>query len=363
MATANLEAVTAASVPTPAAGTKTLFVDSADGQMKVKDSGGAVTSLEGGGLGDVVGPAGATDGSLALFDGVTGKLLKELALTANGDLLYRNGAGDLARLPFVSNGLFLGAAGGLPAWMAAPGGTVTTVRERFEHFIGNGQTSNNQIGQNGWRTTGNGGGNALSFDADVEAGHPGVIVLEPGTTINGRRAVHLGQNGTEHVLLSTDGSLDENIEIEALVKIVDSIAASDLESVFIGLALASDAAINGRIENGIGVEFVPGTSGNWMVVTASAASRTEDDGGGSAVPVTIDTWFRVGFTFQDDGSGNSTIQLKINGVVVATQTNSADVYDANGLIPMIKIDGNEAVTEPRLKVDYYDFPTGENGED
>lgn len=41
--------VAASSVPTPPAGTVTVFVDVADGEVKKKDDTGTVTSLEGGG--------------------------------------------------------------------------------------------------------------------------------------------------------------------------------------------------------------------------------------------------------------------------------------------------------------------------
>lgn len=51
----------------------------------------ALDTLGAGGGGDVVGPAGATDGRIVLFDGVTGKLLKDSgSLLAVGDLTINN---------------------------------------------------------------------------------------------------------------------------------------------------------------------------------------------------------------------------------------------------------------------------------
>ena len=51
------------------------------GKMKLGDGATAWTALAyiggGGGSGDVVGPASSTDGHVALFDGTTGKLLKD----------------------------------------------------------------------------------------------------------------------------------------------------------------------------------------------------------------------------------------------------------------------------------------------
>ena len=52
-----------------------LIEDSADGQNKKKVK--RVNVGGGGGSGDVVGPAGATDNAIAVFDGATGKLLKD----------------------------------------------------------------------------------------------------------------------------------------------------------------------------------------------------------------------------------------------------------------------------------------------
>jgi hypothetical protein len=111
-----LKETAAASIPTPAASKATVFLDSADGVPKFKDDAGAVTSLVGatgangegvpaggtagqvlskidgtdyntewatvgGSSGDVVGPASATANALALFDGTTGKLLKDSTYT------------------------------------------------------------------------------------------------------------------------------------------------------------------------------------------------------------------------------------------------------------------------------------------
>jgi hypothetical protein len=54
---------------------------------------GTVLSASGGGTGDVVGPAASAAGDVALFDGVTGKLLKKLAGGTAGQVLQTNGAG------------------------------------------------------------------------------------------------------------------------------------------------------------------------------------------------------------------------------------------------------------------------------
>jgi hypothetical protein len=131
--------------------------------------------LGGTGTGDVVGPASATSNALALFDGTTGKLLKDSTYTitaagaallddanaaaqrttlglvigtdvqaydattmktgayptlvsleglslASGDILYATAADTLARLPKGTDGQSLVLASGVPSWATAGGG-------------------------------------------------------------------------------------------------------------------------------------------------------------------------------------------------------------------------------------------------
>lgn len=56
------------------------------------DDGGGVVTFSPAGTGDVVGPAGATDGNLAVFDGATGKLLKDGGAPAGGGNVSDTGA-------------------------------------------------------------------------------------------------------------------------------------------------------------------------------------------------------------------------------------------------------------------------------
>jgi len=78
---------------TPAGSTETVIIDTTTGELGSTSSGGS---------GDVVGPSSVTDNRLALFDGTTGKLLKQsiAILDASGDLsgligLDVNGANNI----------------------------------------------------------------------------------------------------------------------------------------------------------------------------------------------------------------------------------------------------------------------------
>lgn len=93
---------------TPSTGYTQIFVK--DDGLYLKNDAGAVTGPfgTGTGSGDVVGPAGATDSSVALFDGVTGKLLKDGgALPTAGHTIADEGTPLTARatLNFVGDGV------------------------------------------------------------------------------------------------------------------------------------------------------------------------------------------------------------------------------------------------------------------
>lgn len=71
-----------------------LAINTADGKLFYKDSGGnvQVIATKAGATGDVVGPASATDNAVAIFDGTTGKLLKNgVAPGTTGNVLTSNG--------------------------------------------------------------------------------------------------------------------------------------------------------------------------------------------------------------------------------------------------------------------------------
>lgn len=77
---------------TPSSGQVRLYAKS-DGKLYAKDDAGAETELGGGGgSGDVVGPASSTNNHVALFDGTTGKLLKDGGALPTAPVSSVNGA-------------------------------------------------------------------------------------------------------------------------------------------------------------------------------------------------------------------------------------------------------------------------------
>lgn len=127
-----------------------LAINTADGKLFYKDSGGVVQTIatKAGANGDVVGPASATDGNLAAFDGTTGKLIKQAATvtvaqggtglstttaygliaagtTATGNFQQVSGTGTSGQL-LTSNG-----AGALPTWQTPAAGFSAAADNTF----------------------------------------------------------------------------------------------------------------------------------------------------------------------------------------------------------------------------------------
>jgi len=73
--------ITEGSAPSsPSAGDQKVYIDSSDHKLKRKNSAGTVQSVDG----DVAGPGSATDGHMAVFDGATGKLVKDGGAPSSG---------------------------------------------------------------------------------------------------------------------------------------------------------------------------------------------------------------------------------------------------------------------------------------
>lgn len=164
-------------VPDPAPAT--------DGQVLTRVSGTPAWSTpSGAGIGDVTGPASSTDNVLAVFNGITGKLLKNSTIPADdiarinatqtltyktlggacvwagaaidesyggtgvttytaGDMLYSISTNNLGRLPIGAAGQVLTVISGAPAWASAAGaglgdvsGPASAVANNFATFDG-----------------------------------------------------------------------------------------------------------------------------------------------------------------------------------------------------------------------------------
>ena len=86
---------------TPVAADLVIIEDSADANNKKRVQ---VGNLPGGGSGDVVGPSSAVDGNIVLFDGTTGKLIKDSGVRYRISCCYFGGKGDSLGTFLIANG-------------------------------------------------------------------------------------------------------------------------------------------------------------------------------------------------------------------------------------------------------------------
>lgn len=120
-----------------------LAINTADGKLFYKDSGGVVQVIAttAGASGDVVGPASATDGNLAAFDGTTGKLIKQASTVTvaqggtgitsgtSGGVPYFSGSSTIASsAALTANFLVIGGGAGVaPATTTTGTGVLTAL--------------------------------------------------------------------------------------------------------------------------------------------------------------------------------------------------------------------------------------------
>lgn len=203
-------------------------------------------------------------------------------------------------------------------------------------------TSQATMSKLGWKTRSNGTGNSLT--SQQAAGHPGILRLAGGTTINARRAIMLGDNNISAWLLSTTG-ISNTIEVEWLIRLGGTIAAADLEILQLGLSTEADADRNGVALDAIAVVFDPSSVNTFRLMAANSGSYTFSNG---TTVIAIDTWYRVSIIYTDTGSGGS-LQLKVNGNNEGTliTTNLPTV----SLLEMAKIDSAAGSLNPNVDVD------------
>jgi len=98
-----------------------LAINTNDEKLFFKNSSGVVKTIAStaGTVGDVAGPASATDGAMVAFDGTTGKLVKSAPLTAN-NVLIGNGTGAPNFVAPGTSGNVLKSNG--TTWTSATGG-------------------------------------------------------------------------------------------------------------------------------------------------------------------------------------------------------------------------------------------------
>lgn len=133
---------------------------------------------------------------------------------------------------------------GLDIAIGSLGGGVPIIVE--EGFIGS-NLDVDELGKLGWRTSGNGAGNALT--SIQVSGRYGIVRIEPGTAAtNGRRAINLSSGSVENFTLSS--GVGNTVEDEWLVRPGGTLGAVDLEGIYCGWVPESEVTTNGRPQLG-----------------------------------------------------------------------------------------------------------------
>lgn len=205
---------------TPSAGNLAageLAINTADGKLFYKDSGGVVQVIasKAGANGDVVGPASATDGNLAAFDGVTGKLIKQAATVTvaqggtgitsgtSGGIPYFSGTSTLASSSVLAaNALVIGGGAGVaPSTTTTGTGVVTALGNNvnstggFTTIDGTATLTNKNIQSrvvsiaDGTSVTINGDTTDVATQANTQALGTLTINAPTGTPFNGQKLV------------------------------------------------------------------------------------------------------------------------------------------------------------------------------
>lgn len=186
-----------------------------------------------------------------------------------------------------------------------------------------------------WGASPSGGGsNDRATTSDVEAGHPGVVLLKTGTS-TGRGSIHKGNNS--HTFGNANYIFETLVKLDALADVTN-----DYE-VHIGM----HGGITGEPGNGVYFDYNRSElAGNWRAGAARATNRDYTDTG---VAVEADTWTYLKIIMR----GEEACDYYINDELVHTETGSAlptgDVtFSTAGLI----INKTAGSTERTLSVDW-----------
>ena len=313
-----------------------------DGKLYYKNNSSVVTLLASaaGALGNVVGPASATtDGNLAAFDGVTGKLIKQAATVTvaqggtgqttftNGQLLIGNSSNTLtkATLTAGANITITNASGAITIAASGGGGGVTSVTGTSPVVSSGGATPAISIttvpvnlGGTGLTTYTSGGvlfasgtgtlanGSGLTFSS----GNLGLGVASPFYKLD----VETASGGTTPYVASFTNTSTSTAQAN-LIKITQNASGAAVGLIGTGGSTFSDAAFANN--------FAIGTQGsNALVLMTGTTERVRIDTSGNMIQqvnttaATLTTNSTLTFSIVD----NSTLRISVRGSDGTTRT-------------------------------------------
>jgi len=172
-----------------------IAINTYDGKMYIKKDDGTASVVQigagGGGSGDVVGPASATDNAITRYDGTTGKLIQNSTITLddNGNIINANSLGfdtTPATVPATVGTMSWDDGDGVPSVLLKGGNTTLQVGTQEYARVYNDSGTTLTIGQVVYISGAQGNRVAVNLArADVEATSFGTIGVVSETIANG----------------------------------------------------------------------------------------------------------------------------------------------------------------------------------
>ena len=259
--------------------TTTVAVSSAtapsSGQVLTATSSTAATwqTPSGGGSGDVVGPGSAVDNTLAVYDGTTGKLLKDSGGSASDALIYGGTSkGSLQpKQPASGNGHNF-------RLLASDAGDTTSIGGYAYLTAGNGgSTSGNggQISIHGGSGSVSTGGHVNLYGGSSTSGTGGSVYIYGGSTTSGTAGnVVIGNPGTVAIQKNAT-AFNMTLDVSALTA-SRTISFQDSSDTVVGRA-TTDTLTNKNLTSGTNTfpTLNQSTTGSAATLTTSRTFRTD----------------------------------------------------------------------------------------
>ena len=252
--------------------------------------------------GDVVGPASATDGDIAIFDGTTGKLIADSGVGfpipeasggtnqttyTQGDILYSSALNTLSKLAVGDpSDVLMCDSNGVPVWK-----NPDYVYLEDDFIMGNIP----------WLEYKGGGCNVAAITG--ETSHPGIVRF----TIASTNGAAIALESKSAILLSGG-----RLQYDSIVRINSLSDGTDTYELTIGL---TDA--NGSTSPYSGVYFYythTANTGNWIGRTKLGAGTTDVN---SSVAVTAGAWVRLSIVIN---AAASSMEFFVNGTSFGSST-------------------------------------------
>lgn len=232
---------------------------------------------------------------------------------------------------------------GAAIWTTLGGGgsslNLSSALEIFEDWI-----SNTAVGNIGWTTTNGGTAAASTIAAAIsDVNHPGVLQMSTGTTTTGNTRNFLGTTN----LLAGGGAMS----FESLVQVPTLSTAGNEFALRVGLGDGT----TGDFTDGVYFEYNRPTSVNWIMKTASNATRTTTP---TSSVVTAGAWVKLR---AEVNTGGTLVTYFINGTQVGTINTNIPTGAGRQVAPLLQMVKSTGTTAILSYVDYYilhkDFST------